>query len=301
MLGVQLPLLCACRNISVWPEIMVTNGYTSAVEPGARIAFELTSKQGATLITKHPTYREHIERDRRFVNYIKQHYESWINFAREQDYPEDVRPILVTGVDLTQEFATVAYSDNRTRMECEFSATLPAVASTSVAVWGSWNTPGLVHTNCGPDITQRSPGSSESSAPESKIPDEYTQCVFIRYYTVRKRFFIPTVLKAGAGPHQLPKGGHGGDDLGEEGFQVFSADDSTEVDYPETSPPEDVFDEVIHNVPTVGLKQQLYLSLLTGWAKDDRDSFDIVAEFIFQVRPPPLGNSWCEFTHFTEI
>jgi len=216
------------------------------VEPGARIAFELTSKQGATLITKYPTYREDIERDRRFVNYIKQHYESWVDFAREQDYPEDVRPILVTGVDLTREFATVAYSDNRTRMECEFSATLPAVASASASVWGSWHTRGLVYTNCGPDPTRRRHRLSESSAPESEIPDEYTQCVFIRYYTIRKRLFFPTVIKAGAGPHELPKGGSGDDDLGEEGLQVLSVDDSTEVD---------VFDEVIHNVPTVGLKQ----------------------------------------------
>jgi hypothetical protein len=66
--------------------------------------------------------------------------------------------------------------------------------------------------------------------------------------------FLPIVLKAGAGPHQLPKGNHGDDNSGEEGLQVLSIDDSTEVDYPETGSPRDVFDEVIHNVPTVGPK-----------------------------------------------
>ena len=249
-LAVQLLLLSACRNIPAWPKTIVINKHTSAVEPGARIAFELTSKQGAALITKYPTYRERVERGLRFENYIKRHYESWVEFALEQEHPEDVKPILVTGVSLTREFATVAYSDNRTRMECEFSATLPAVASTSVSVWGSWNTPGLVHTNCGPDFTQQSPGSSESSAPESKIPDEYTQCVFIRYYTIRKRLLFPTVVKAGAGPHQLPKGSH---DSGEEG--VLSVDDPTEVEYPETGCPGEMFEEVVPNVPTVGPKQ----------------------------------------------
>ena len=228
----------------------MTNEYASTVEPGARISFELTSKQGAALVTKYPTYREHVERGRRFVNYIKQHYESWVEFALEQDHPEDVKPILVTGVHLTREFATVAYSDNKTRMECEFSAALPAVASTSVSVWGSWQTPGLVHTNCGPHPTRRSHRSSRSPAPESEIPDEYTQCVFIRYYTIRKKLFVPTVIKAGAGPHQLPKGDR---DPSEEG--VLSVDGSTEVDYPETGSPGDMFDEVIHNVPTVGSKQ----------------------------------------------
>ena len=191
------------------------------MEPGASIDFELTGKQGATLITKYPTYREDIERDRRFGDYIKQYYESWVDFAQEQGYPEDVRPILVTGVDLTRDFATAAYSDNRTPMECEFLATLPAVASNSADVWGSWHPQGFVHTNCGPDLAHQGLGLNEGFAPGSKIPDEYTRCVFIRYYTIRKRLF-------------------------EGGLQILSVDDSTEVD---------AFDEVIHNVPTVGLKQ----------------------------------------------
>ena len=219
------------------------------MEPGARIAFELTSKQGAALITKYPTHREHIERDRRFVKYIKQHHESWVDFAREQDHPEDVRPILVTGVDLTREFATVAYSDNKASMECEFSTTLPGVASTSISVWGSWHTSGLVHTNCGPDPARQRRSLDDRPAPESEIPDEYTQCAFIRYYTIRKRAFFPIVLKAGAGPHQLPKGE---DDPEEGGLQVLSTDDPVEVDSTETGSPNLTSDEVTHNVPTVG-------------------------------------------------
>ena len=224
------------------------------MEPGARIAFELTIRQDASLVTKYKTYQEDIERHGRFVNYIKRHYESWVEFARYQGYPEDVRPILVTGVHLTREFATVAYSDNKTRMQCEFSATVPTIASTSISVWGSWQTPGLVHTNCGPHPSRQSHSSTERSAPESEIPDEYTQCVFICYYTIRKRVFIPTIIKAGAGPHQLPKGNHGDDGLGEEGLQVSSIGDSMEDDYPETGSPGDGLDEVIHNVPTVGPK-----------------------------------------------
>ena len=224
------------------------------MEPGARIAFELTSKQGAALVTKYNTYQEDIQKDRNFVDYIKQHYESWVEFAQENGYPEDARPILVTGVHLTREFATVAYSDNKTRMQCEFSATVPTIASASVSMWGQWQTPALVHTNCGPDPNRQIPSSAERFAPESEIPDEYTQCVFISYYTIRKRMFIPTVLKAGAGPHQLPKGNHGDGDSGEEGLRVVSVGDSTEDDHPEIGSPGDVLDEVIHNIPTVGPK-----------------------------------------------
>jgi len=249
------------------------------------VAFALTHKQGAALITKHPTYREDIERERTFEGYTKRHYDSWVDFAREHGHGENIRPVLVTGVDLTREFATIAYSDNHTHVECEFSAGVPAMASASVSLWGSWRTQGLVHTNCGPHPfpTRGNRSANESSTLESMIPDEYDQCVFIRYYTIRRRVFIPIVLKAGAGPHQLPKGDTG-DDANEETLLVLSEDDPMEVDYQESGSPINASDEVIHNVPLVGLKHSPRLPLLTDTTKDDRDGFDVVAEFIFQVR-----------------
>jgi hypothetical protein len=260
----------------------------SAVEPGAGIAFEFTRNQGAVLITKDSTYREDIERELTFKNHIKKHYDSWVDFARDQGHGEDIRPVLVTGVDLTREFATAAYSDNRARMECKISAAVPAVGSASASVWGSWRAEGLVHTNCGPHLVPIAQGdrrSSEGSAGETAIPDECNQCVFIRYYTIRRWLFIPTVIKAGAGPHQLPKSDPRGD---EEGLQPSFDDDSAEVDYSETRSRTNAFDEVIHNVPSVGPEFLSCLPLLTNRIKDGRDGFDIVAEFMFQLRSDPL-------------
>ena len=264
--------------------------HSSPVGPGARVAFALNNKQGAALITKHPTYREDIERERIFENYIKRYFDSWVDFAREHGHGENIRPVLVTGVDLTREFAAIAYSDNHTRMECEFSAEVPAMASASVSMWGSWRTQGLVHTNCGPHPlpARGNRSSNESSTLETVIPEEYNQCVFIRYYTIRRRVFIPTVLKAGAGPHQLPDGDPGDDDASEEVLLVSSEDDPMEVDYQETGSPITGSDEVIHNVPLVGLDHYPHLLLLTDRTKDDRDGFDVVAEFVFQVRLPPI-------------
>lgn len=252
------------------------------------MAFELTRNQGAALITQHPTYREDIEKEGTFEKYIKRHYQSWVDFARERGDGDNIRPVLVTGVHLTREFATLAYSDNRTRMECEFSAAVPGIASTSVSLWGSWQTQGVAHTNCGPRPSriQRNRGPSEDSTLESEIPDEYNQCVFVRYYTIRKWAFIPKVIKAGAGPHQLPKGGH--EDDSSLGLQVLSTEDSTEVDRPETGSSRDTFDEVIHNIPTVSPNTTPYLPPLTNGTKDDRDSFDIVTEYILQVRTPSI-------------
>ena len=216
------------------------------MEPGARIAFELTSERGAALVTKCPTYREDIEWETHFKNYTKKHFDSWVDFARGK-HGSDLRPILVTGVDLTREFAMVAYSDNKTSTGCEFSAALPGVASTAVSLWGSWHTSGLVHKNCGPDPSRQRRCVDNRPTPESEIPDEYTQCVFVRYYTIIKRAFIPFVMKASAGPHQLPKGDY---NL-EEGLQVLSTDDPIGDDPPEPGSPSVTSDEVIHNVPRV--------------------------------------------------
>ena len=237
---------------------------TSTLEPGAKIAFELTQRQGAAIVTKDYTYREDVRREGTFKDYTARHYDSWVTFARGLGDGEDVRPILVTGVDLTKEYATVAYSDNQTHLECEFSAQAPTVGSASVSLWGSWRTRGLVHTKCGPYSTRGNRSSDESTISETEIPDEYDQCVFIRYYTVRKRVFVATVLKAGAGSHRLPEGNHEDDNPHEDELQPLSVGEPMGVDHPETGSPGDTFDEVIHNVPAVGPKHYSRIPLFTN-------------------------------------
>lgn len=254
--------------------------YTSPVGPGVQMTFDLTSEQGAALITSYMTYREDVERELHFEIYTKQYYKSWVDFAREQGHGEDVRPVLVTGVDLTKEFAAIAYSENQTHMECEFSVGAPAVGSASLSVWGSWHTPGLVHTNCGPTQghPRRNQGTDESSVSESVIPEDHDQCVFIRYYTIRKKLFIPLLLKAAAGPHKIPKE-NTEKDYAEVKVETFYDDD----DFAESIHLEDV-PNVIHNVPLVSPRYLPHLQSLMKLTKDDRDGFDIVAGFIFQVR-----------------
>ena len=261
MFAVPRPLVRAYADFNVVDNYRLSDR-VRAVEPGAGITFELTKDRGAVLITNHPTYREDIQRRLAFQNYTKKHYQSWVDFSREKDYGDDIRPILVTGVDLTREFAAAAYSDNKTSMSCTFSAAATGVVSASASVWGSWHTERSVHTNCGPQFVhsiQGNRGSSEGFPLESEIPpDDYNRCVFIGYYTVRNILnVIPRVIKGGAGPHQLPVSDRRGDNTGEEGLRVLSYDDSTEVDYQEAS------DEVVHNVTSVCPERHPRFPLLT--------------------------------------
>ena len=135
------------------------------------------------MVTKHETYREDIERRLVFEKYIKRHYSSWVDFAREQGHDSNPKPVLVTGFDLTRDFAMVAYSNNSVRMECEFSAAVPAVASASLSLWGRWRTEGLVHTNCGPPLlaveTTSSSNSDDHATPVSIIPRASTTNAYL--------------------------------------------------------------------------------------------------------------------------
>ena len=209
------------------------------LEPGFNISFQLTEKQGAVLVTKYRTYKEDVQREQIFEEYTRRHHDSWVAFAREAGHGNDVNPVLVTGVDMTRDFAMMAYSSNSAGMESEFTTSVPMVASASISAWGTWRTEGLVHTNCGPQLC-RPPSSTETEdlisfdddGPEN-IPGEYNQCVFVRYFTVRKRALVfPMVIKAAAGPHDLGPGDRDDKELPEVGVESDSdsGSDTWDVD-----------------------------------------------------------------------
>ena len=171
---------------------------SSLLEPGSRISFQLTGDRGAALLTKYPIYREDIQLGRVFEEYTKEHYDSWVAFARERGHPNDIKPVLVTGVDMTRDFAMMTYSKDDDTLAAEFTISAPGI----FFPWGAWRTPGAVYTNCGPQPRRPPPDNSRTGTDS----DECNQCVFVRYYTIRKRLGIPRVIKAAAGPHDLGPG-----------------------------------------------------------------------------------------------
>ena len=171
---------------------------SSLLEPGSSILLQLAGNQGAALLTKYPTYREDAQRERTFEGYTKEHYDSWVAFARERGHPNDVKPVLVTGVDMTRDFAMLTYSNDDGYLRAQFTASDLGVFSP----WGTWDTPGVIE-NCGPQLCR--PPSDPTHM--GTVSDKYDQCVFVRYYTMRRRLGIPRVIRAAAGPHDLgPRG-----------------------------------------------------------------------------------------------
>jgi len=128
------------------------------LEPGSSISFQLTGDGGAALLTKHPTYKEDVQLGWTFEEYTKEHYDSWVTFAREREHPKDINPVLITGVDMTRDFAMISYSNDGDDLTAEFTTSAPGVASP----WGRWRTPGVVCTNCGPQLCRRPPSTART-------------------------------------------------------------------------------------------------------------------------------------------
>ncbi|KAF9649188.1 hypothetical protein BDM02DRAFT_1945456 [Thelephora ganbajun] len=246
---------------------------------GSSISFRLAGGQGAVLVTKYQTYREDIQRAGTFEKYVKEHHASWVAFARETGHGSDINPVIVTGVDKTRDFAMISYSsdDDGDDLRCEFTTSAPGVASASA--WGTWHTTGFVYTNCGPQSccppTQTTDSAVSGNNNMETVSDGYNQCVFVRYYTMRKRLGIPKVVKAGAGPHDFGPGCREDEESPEveassasdSGSDIMSSlcDDNGGDDRSSVTSIETESDILIHNTTA-----------------DGKDDFDLIVDYIFQ-------------------
>ena len=124
-----------------------------------------------------------------FERYTKRHYKSWVAFARQKDYGDDVQPVLVSGFDMTRDFAMVAYSYEDTPIKPGMTIPAPTRFVSSPSFGVTWLARYTPYTNYGPqESILPLPGkgmdtSSLQSAQSGEIPSEFNQCVFIRYYT----------------------------------------------------------------------------------------------------------------------
>ena len=182
----------------------------SSLNPGAHFSISLTGDHGAALRTRYPTYREDTRYEAMFEAYTKRHYGSWVTFAREKGYGDDIRPILVSGFDMTKDFAMLAYSNKGVSLEAGLQTDIPMITSVSAFFAVTRHVKCAPHFNYGP-----LPWGSNSAIgfPSSQLADPrairrgFDQCVFLRYYTLRTRKWIPPkVIRAGAGPHDLGSG-----------------------------------------------------------------------------------------------
>lgn len=182
--------------------------------PEGTFTFELTGDRGAALVTRHPTHRKDSPSrlEPVFEEYTKRHYKSWVELARRGEDSQDVQPVLVSGFDVTKDFAMVSYLSHSggASLQSGCSIPKPMFDPENPPFRGAWR---FIQT----PYFQNAEGASA----------EFDQCVFIRYFTMRFKplLKIPKVIRAGAGPHDLGSGDNKGETFPE--LTVQSNDEST--------------------------------------------------------------------------
>jgi len=226
---------------------------------------ELTGDRGAALVTRHKTISEDASSESVFETYTKRHYKSWVEFGLHKQYGNDVRPFLVSGFDMTKDFAMVAYSNGGELSESNDTIAIPMFASASPPFHGTWRTKHPVYTTEGPHQRVADIPSSQSGGAGS-ITKKFDQCVFIRYYTMRWRKWMPIfpkVIRAGAGPHDLGPGDNRGDTFPELAMECGA--EHTE------SGDEDL--------------GRRWGSTMDTDSEEECDNWDAIADYVFQVIP----------------
>jgi hypothetical protein len=124
-------------------------------------------------------------------------YRNWADFAETTcQLEKGTRLVLVTGCDLTRQWATATYFRNN--REIALGGGVASVASAHFSLSAGWRINQAINTRQGPPEDQE--------VGEPTVGDN--QCVFLRGFYVKERFlFGPKVLKAGAGYHD--PGEHG--------------------------------------------------------------------------------------------
>ena len=166
---------------------------TPTLEPGTCFSFNLTGDRGAALVTtgerRRKDYPDRLKPP--FEKCIRRDYKSWVQLAREKPDGKNARPVLVTGFDVTKDFAMVAYSNRPPPHDPSPCCTRMSESPHFQEGW-EWHGEYQPNTNHGPQDAR-------------DAPTEFNQRVFIRYYTMRFRTF-PKEIRAGAGPHDLGSG-----------------------------------------------------------------------------------------------
>ena len=197
------------------------NALPRLLESNAGCSFDLTGNCGAALVTLYPTNSEnHPEHsDREIAAYTERHYESWAEFSRHKHGRDDIHPFLVSGFDMTKDFAMVAYSRDSS-LQRGSPSPLPMFSSASGSFRGQWHSNFVPSTTHGPkqynfpheQATRIAP--SQWGGPGS-FASESNQCVFVRYHIMRTRgwwlgFRKRLIQVGGAVPLDRGSGNNGG-------------------------------------------------------------------------------------------
>ena len=153
------------------------------------------------------------------------HYRRWYNFAVIECHRNiklcDL--ILVTGCDMTRQWATATYFRHSREMSATLGAQVPPVAEAKFSLSAGWRTTQAVNTRRGPpQVLQQQTRSDYEGTQNDGETLVNNQCIFLRGFYVKERIWGPRVMKAAAGYHDPGK--YGPEEEGTKGVLADNSD-----------------------------------------------------------------------------
>ncbi|KAI0337165.1 WD40 repeat-like protein [Trametopsis cervina] len=237
------PNLYASRSVK-HKRIAPAAGAEAPLVGGASVHYEfsISEERGALLYITHNAVKKTAQSNRELIKYMKQHHGAWGDHARNSA-GIDIRPrdvIMVQGFVKTVEFTVAAGSSGAVSQGGGISVTggFQAVGNVSLELKHQEMKQQSVQTRSGPKKRSDRFRYSYSLHGGMENGPGYDQCLFLRYFQVRWRFpgYTHIQLRAGAGPHQLPKDPNAGEDAGPSGLMAYDgSDDEIELNIPHHS------------------------------------------------------------------
>jgi hypothetical protein len=199
------------------------NCRSDALPINAGISFKCSKNLGALLLLRNHTPRVDMARTRAIEEYIEENLDSWYTLAWHE-FTSEVVPegsiVLVRGCNMSDAWALASFTDRSQEGSLFFNGGIYSGAG-SMKIRGQWSEKTTSSAE-GRESHVSKPGHCRvrhgvnssiwrilgvDSHPEFETLKTSPDCVFIRTYRIRRRFWgvpIPLRIKAQAGPHRLP-------------------------------------------------------------------------------------------------
>jgi len=173
------------------------------------------NEKGAALILPYEAQREDILHKWAFEKHMLANYRKWNQFAEaECQLRKGTCLILVTGCDLTRQWATATYCNNNREINTTLGAQVVSLAEAHFSLSAGWRRNQAMNTRQGPP--QDSYQQPHEYQEEMRNLSKTTKYVFLHGFYIKNQLWGLKVLKAGAGYHN--PGQHGPEEEGAEGL-----------------------------------------------------------------------------------
>ena len=198
MLGTTGPLLFKCSIIAEF-NFLIPLAFGVIDSEGDVVEIQCHSPPTACAVIRPPLLREVLTQKKFIKDYMRENFESWVDFAKMADAAVGSEEVLFVSETLkVTRWALLLLNTTGQRLygnlDLDWERPFPFDGTEIPAG----------HSRYGPTTTWT--GEPISRRPRTPEPDDADQCLFIHYFKMRRRPLTHVNIHAAAGPSQLPPG-----------------------------------------------------------------------------------------------